>query len=395
MATATIAATDAPHGDVVPARVLIILRTIPQYRRRFFELLRAHLAEEGVQLAVVYGQPEPDDVSKRDYVHLDWGVERRTVFIPVGSRYLLWQRCLDLAARADLVVVEQASRLLINYTLPALQAAGVTRFALWGHGRTPRAVPVSRMGEALKRLLSRRADRFFAYNDLSACYVRDLGVRPDRITVVQNAIDSAALAKADVALSDGDVQAEARRLGLAGDNLCLFVGAMYREKRLPFLIAACELVRQRVPDFEMLFLGSGPEQHIVEEAASRNSWMRHIGPLHDARRIPYYRLAKLVLMPGGVGLGVLDAFTLATPLVTTAVSYQGPEIGYLENGVNGVIVKDHDSPAAYASRVADLLADEAALAALRRGCIESAGRYSVERMARNFADGLLTSLSSR
>ena len=375
-------------------RVLIVQKTIPQYRRRFFELLREYLDGEDIELVLVYGQPEPSEATKRDVVSLDWAVERRTLFLPVGQRRLCWQPCLGDAMLADLIIVEQASRLLVNYVLLALQVAGVKRLAFWGHGRTPKASPPSALGEAAKRFVSRRVHWWFAYNELSARYVRELGFPADRITAVDNAIDTRALAAAGAAVTDSELQVLRAELGLTGANVCIFVGAMYREKRLPFLIAACELVKEQAPDFEMLFIGSGPDRHVVEEAVVRNAWMRDLGPLFDDERAPYFRLARMTLMPGGVGLGILDSFALEVPLVTTSVAYHGPEVDYLEDGVNGVVVRDGGSPTAYAGRIVALLADQSTLERLKAGCRRSARLYSVENMARNFAGGVAAALEA-
>ena len=57
-----------------------------------------------------------------------------------------------------------------------------------------------------------------------------------------------------------------------------------------------------MPDFEMLFVGSGPDRTWVEEAVARNPWMHYVGPVFDDDKVPYFRLAKLALMPGRVGL---------------------------------------------------------------------------------------------
>ena len=94
----------------------------------------------------------------------------------------------------------------------------------------------------------------------------------------------------------------------------------------------------------MIFVGDGPDGASVRDAASRHEWMHWVGPRFGDERVPYMLLAELSLMPGGVGLGVLDSFALSVPLVTTSVPSQGPEIEYLEDGINGLIVENASSP---------------------------------------------------
>lgn len=384
----------ASKGGRQTRRIVVVQHYLAQYQAPFFERLRPLLRQSGVDLVLLYGQPWGNNASRGDAASIAWGkrISNRRVLLPGSAVY--WQSCLLDALQADLVIVEQASQLLVNYALLAIQGSGITRMALWGHGKTTKATPPNRLGEAAKTFMSRRAHWWFAYNELSARYVRELGFPAERITVAQNAIDTSALAAAGAAVSDSTLEALRTELGLSGTNVCLFVGAMYREKRLPFLIAACELVRQQVPDFEMLFVGSGSDRHAVEEAVARNKWMRYLGPLFDDEKVPYFRLARLMLMPGGVGLGILDSFALETPMVTTSVAYHGPEIDYLEDGVNGVTVQDGGSPTAYAGRIATLLADRPALERLKAGCRQSARLYSVENMARNFADGVVAALEA-
>jgi glycosyltransferase involved in cell wall biosynthesis len=375
-------------------RVLIVQKAIPHYRRRFYDVLRELLSAEGVQLGVIYGQLDATEAGRGGVVPLEWGAERRTRFLPVGGRTLCWQPCLDAALRADLVIVEQASRLLVNYALYGAQAVGLTRLAFWGHGRTPTAAPPSRLGEAVKAALSRRVHWWFAYNDLSARTVRDLGFPPERITTVRNAIDTRALAVAAAAVTDGQRAALRVQLGLRGDNVGIYVGAMYEEKRLPFLIASCKLIREQVPDFEMLFVGSGPGRPGVAEAAARYPWLHDLGPRYGEELVAAYGLARLVLMPGRVGLGILDALTLGVPMVTTAGACHAPEIEYLEDGVNGVVVRDALSPAAYAAAVAGLLRAPDEIGQLRAGCRRGAALYSAEEMAARFAAGVIAALSA-
>jgi glycosyltransferase involved in cell wall biosynthesis len=102
------------------------------------------------------------------------------------------------------------------------------------------------------------------------------------------------------------------------------------------------------------------------------------------------RLADLALLPGPVGLAILDFFAAGLPLLTTRISAHGPEIDYLEEGVNG-LVTDPD-PNSYAEAVIDLLLDKERLAKFRKASADSSGKYSIDAMVENYAVGICNCL---
>ena len=98
-------------------------------------------------------------------------------------------------------------------------------------------------------------------------------------------------------------------------------------------------------------------------------------------------------MPGLVGLGVLDSFAYGTPMVTTDVPYHSPEIDYLKDGVNGIIVNEAEDVDAYADAVARILTDEVWRTHLQAGAVEALQTYTIEAMAQRFADGVMKMLN--
>jgi L-malate glycosyltransferase len=101
---------------------------------------------------------------------------------------------------------------------------------------------------------------------------------------------------------------------------------------------------------------------------------------------------QLLLVPGLVGLAVVDSFAHQCPTVTVDVPFHAPEFEYLEDGVNGVCLPAGTGPEEYGAAVADLLGDKDRLERLRQGCRESAGRYTLAAMVDNVAEGLLEAL---
>src|SRR5947209_19574783 len=134
-------------------RVAFVCKSMPQYRRRFFDLLRGRLVQDSVQLQVIYGQPGAKDAAKRDTISLDWAERIENRIVRVGNREVYWQPCLARLNGADLVVVEQASKLLLNYILHVRYLLGGPKLAFWGHGKNF-AEQTSHIGEFVKRRVS-------------------------------------------------------------------------------------------------------------------------------------------------------------------------------------------------------------------------------------------------
>lgn len=374
--------------------VSIVYRHIPQYRREFYERLRDDLDELSIDLKLVHGQPVGEDAIKRDSVRLPWATEIRNRSFGVAGKQLVWQPAWSQVRQADLVLVEQATKLPLNYLLLAGQRLGGPRVGLWGHGVNLQADDrlVTRAAEAVKRRSTRAAHWFFAYTEGVARRVRDSGFPADHITVVQNAHDTEALRRWYVDADGSEVEALRRRLGITGGQVGLYVGALYGQKRPGFLLESAVATRAALGDFELVVAGTGPDAGLLDAAARRHPWIHPVGPVFGREKALLGRLADVMLMPGLVGLSVLDAFALQTPMVTTAVPYHSPEIEYLQDGVDGLVLPATASAAAYGTAVADLLSTPDRLETLRQGCRRAAGRYTVAEMSRRCTDGIVEAL---
>jgi glycosyltransferase involved in cell wall biosynthesis len=373
--------------------VAIVFRYIHHYRERFYGLLREELDARGVELRLIAGQPNRLELLKDDAVTIPWARTIRNRYWTVAHHPLVWQPALGLTRGTDMVIVEQASRLLLNYALLLGREAGGPRVAFWGQGEHVLPGRASTLGEALKRSVSRRVDWWFAYNMRSVEVVRGLGIAPYRITCVQNAVDTSALTALREALPREQVDALRARLGLSSGHVGVFAGSLYGEKRLPFLLEACERARRQVPDLEVVVAGTGPEAPALEAAATTRPWLHLLGALRGPELVTALSLGRAMLLPGAVGLAALDAFALELPLVTTEAPDQGHEMAYIADGENGVVVPDWNDAGAYADAVVRVMTDDDLRDHLRRGCRETATRYTVEAMAENFAEGVVQALN--
>jgi glycosyltransferase involved in cell wall biosynthesis len=374
--------------------VLFLPKSLPHYRVAFFISLREALSARGVQMKLIYGDPSPKEALRSDTMDISWAEFRPNRFIGLGPRAFVWQPTMSAAATADIVVVEDAAKLLINYPLTARQILGRARIALWGHGGNLQRLNVHRGAEAVKRALSRRAHWWFAYTEATRARVERLGYPSGRITVVQNSIDTKELSDLRRTAGLEAAQAARKRLDLGDGPVGVFVGALYAGKRLPFLFAAADAVVRRLPDFRLLIVGDGPDRDEVERLAALRPYVRCLGPLFGEEKVRMLAAGSVMLVPGLVGLTVLDAFALELPLLTTAADSHGPEIEYLVNGDNGLVVDSPNDPESYAREIVGLLCNPDRLSRLRDGCRRDALRYTNEAMVDRFAGGVLEALAA-
>lgn len=369
------------------ARVLIVERQLLHYRVGFYDRLRDMLAGQGVELQLLVGEGTAAEKLKRNEAQLDWSVAIPTRYL-LGER-LCWQPYGRYAREADLVIVMHENKILYNLWLMLVRRP--RRLAFWGHGANLQSERPAGWRERFKRWTIGRADWWFAYTELSASLIRAAGFPAARTTVVRNAVDTAAMSRLCREVAPAEVAALRRRLGLGAGPVSLYLGSLYKEKRLDFLIEAAQQVRRCVPGFHLLIVGAGPEQALVEAAMARHPWIVALGPLHGRDKAVAMALADLMLNPGLVGLGILDSFSCGKPMFTTDCGMHSPEIAYLDSGVNGVMTaNDVDS---YAVAIVEALRAPEQMARLGAAALGCADRYGVDDMAARICCGIAGALA--
>lgn len=370
--------------------VAIVQRRMTHYRVPLFELMRERLAGDGVALRVLHGEPTAAEASKNDSGHLAWAEHLPTRYFADGR--VCWQPFMHRVHDCRLVVVTQENK-LVNNLPPLLDPWRRQALAFWGHGRNLQASRPDSPAERFKRWTTRRVDWWFAYTELSAQLVEGAGYPPGRVTVLNNSIDTSTLGdqvRQARTVARADLR---RRFGLGAGPVGLFVGSLYADKRIDWLLEAALHLRRRVPGFQLAVAGAGPQRSLVEQAAAAGEGVVYVGSVGGQRKADLLACADLVLNPGLVGLGILDAFAAGLPLVTTDCGLHSPEIAYLENGVNGLMTRN--DPEVYVQACQGLLADPAAAVRLGEGALRSAASYSLQRMAARFCGGVMACLAAR
>jgi glycosyltransferase involved in cell wall biosynthesis len=370
-------------------RVSYIFPVSHHYRAPFHERLRALLAEQDVDYTVVYCAPGEENRNKGDTIDIAWGHKVGVTALPGG---LIYQHGLKQAMKSDLVIIQQENKLLLNYILTIASRIGVKKIAYFGHGRNFQSRDRDGRSERFKRFWATKVNWWFAYTEETRAHIRLLGFPNERITVFNNSVNTALMRQQLTASTEESRAVLAESIGLVGNNVGVFVGGVYPDKRMAFLIDAADRIRGEIPDFELIVVGGGSDLPLVSKLAQTRPWVHVMGPRFGQEKVELMALGHVFMMPGLMGLAILDAGTAGLAIATTAFPWHSPEIAYLEPGISGLKVADWEDPEAYAREVTALLLDRSALELMRQGARAMADRYSIEAMAENFASGVLKAL---
>lgn len=364
-------------------KVLIIQQIIPEYRIAFFNLLKTELEKENIELSLIFGTNKGSDQE------LDWPDLIPHKKLKIGALELIWQPVTKFLRGKDLIIVEKSNKLLLNYYMVIVRGFWKNKLAFWGHGRNLQSNPGG-IRNRFAALFLRRCDWWFAYTNSVKDFLIKNKYPANKITVVQNSIDTQNLRKQLSGVTDDEVAALRKEFGITGAKTAIFCGRMYPEKRIQFILDSCHIIKREIADFQMIFIGSGEDSEMVQKESSLHSWIHFVGPKNGSERIKYFKIADVQLMPGLVGLGILDSFALETPIVTTNYEFHSPEIEYLRNWENGVITEN--SLDDYSQTVIDILENKK-YENLINGCKNSANKYTIENMVENFKRGVTCCLN--
>jgi glycosyltransferase involved in cell wall biosynthesis len=158
--------------------------------------------------------------------------------------------------------------------------------------------------------------------------------------------------------------------------LVLFIGARRSYKGVDVLLSAAEIVASRRSDVAFAFVGPGPK--ITGRHRAR---VLDVGYVDDATRSAWIDAASVVCLPSAAesfGIAVLEAWSLAKPVVGSDIAAFKELIGQCQGGV--VVSRD---PRAFADALIDVLANPAIARAMgERGRAHWERHFTVDVVAK-------------
>ena len=370
--------------------LMIVQPYVPTYRVPFFRALRTELASAGVDMVLAACTPQGPIVARGDdatVAEADMILKENR--IPLGRKSIGWRRLNAPLKQVapDYVVVEQAIKNFENYPLLARSKWKVgPQVAMWGHGRTY-STHQSLAETRLKEWLTRQADWFFAYTAAGAKQIVSHGFDKDRVTILNNTIDTAHLANGLANITKSDEDNFRRIHGLTKGQTGLFIGGVDEHKGIGFLLESAIRIEKTLPGFVLLVGGSGTQTDLVVDLERRGGPVRYLGRLDGFGKALALTASDLMLIPQWVGLVAVDSLVAGTPIVTTRHASHSSEFEYLSTGVNSVVC-DYDV-SDYVNTVVATLQNAEYLSSIRLGALRDASSYSMTGMTENFVNGVL------
>jgi glycosyltransferase involved in cell wall biosynthesis len=392
----------SPGGGGRPRVAILKDAFIPEYRLRLYERL-GEMAE--VEYTVFHGDP-PGATGHRaaggPFAFSEVRLQGREMRL--AGRTLVYQSALRRIAgpNFDAVVLGAELKLLANAALFPLLKLRRRPVLLWGQGidkeedRGAAMRAAARAAAALRAAAARRADGYLAYTGGGRRHLIELGVAPERVFVLRNTLDMEAEIEQQRAVAAEQEATLRQRLGLKPDSVVLlFIGRVYREKRLAEFVSLLRRLQARGSGAEVegLVVGDGPDLARVAAEAEGLDCVRFLGEVRDRQRIARcMKVSSALVIPGAVGLAVNHAFAHGLPVITRASPLQGPEFEYLEPGRNGIVAEG--GAEALFERVVAFVDSPARQRELAAGALRTRETLTVAAMAASFHAAVRATLAN-
>lgn len=206
---------------------------------------------------------------------------------------------------------------------------------LWTHGYYGKESWVEK--NLFKRPLFKLADAILVYGN----YSRDLmiadGFNPNNVSTIHNSLAYSKQLELRNKATGSDIYAK----HFGNDNpVLIFIGRLTPVKQLDMIIDALNILKNKSEDYNLVYVGDGPERKALEEKVSNLGLGERVwfyGSCYDElQNAELVYNADLCVAPGNIGLTVIHSFMFGCPAVThNDFKWQMPEFEAIKHNVTG------------------------------------------------------------
>ena len=284
--------------------VLLVTQYIPHYRIPIYNMLN-----EKVKLTVLHNQNNLNhNLCKFKQVYTDIG--------SIGP-FLYFKINLNKFCQSFQVVIYESNIRFIDRNIITLLPLKKYKWISWGIGLASsynKRLGDSDILKSIRMFFQKKSDASILYSNFPLKTLIDAGVDPNAIFIANNTIANNHITKPNV-----------------NKKVILFIGTIYKQKKLNELIEAYKLATEkgnfRIP---LLVIGEGPEQKRLElyvRSLNLQNLIKFLGKIEDNQELSkYFSDALACVSPGQAGLSVLNSMSNSVPFITRADAITGGEI---------------------------------------------------------------------
>lgn len=120
------------------------------------------------------------------------------------------------------------------------------------------------------------------------------------------------------------------------EDFYLFIGRISEEKGVRTLISAWDSIKKE-SDLKLMILGDGPIKKELQEQTEANSNISWMGFMQREQVMDYLKRAKALVFPSewyeGMPMTILEAFSAATPIISTNIGSQAEIVEHEKTGL--------------------------------------------------------------
>jgi len=282
---------------------------------------------------------ENDNKFVRELRKEEYEIREIPVALRRGGDSLRVARCFKLAWKAlqgqgfDLLHTHGYFADIVG--IPVARLVGLPTLSTC-HGYIPSTWRV-RLYNAMDRIVLKFGTQVLAVSETIKRELVDSGLRPDRVHVVANGVES----PKNLDVTQAYREKRRKSLGMCGSDFVLgYVGRLSAEKGLKYLLSACArlLIASEVP-LRAVVVGEGPQRSELEEL-SRNLGLadRVVFAGFQENVLPWLSCMDVFVLPSlteGTPMALLEAMGHGIPVVASAVGGV-PQV--IQHGETGLLV---------------------------------------------------------
>ena len=299
--------------------VLLVTQHVPHYRIPIYNMLNKE-----VKLTVLHNQIKLDHSA----------CKFNKVYTSLGSigPFLYFKMNLNKFCQSFDVVIFESSIRFIDRNIITILPWKKYKWIAWGIGQA--ASYDKRLGDrdlfkSIRMFLQKKSDASILYSSFPLSSYIEKGIDSNAIFIANNTVALDCVAKPNL---DKDI--------------ILFIGTLYKQKKLMELIEAYRVASERCNlSIPLVIIGEGCERNKLESYVRKfklQSLITFLGHVEDAHILSKnFSSALACISPGQAGLSVLTSMANSVPFVTREDAITGGEIFNINSDKNktGVIYK--------------------------------------------------------